>query len=368
ELDAVVVGSGPNGLAAAITLAAHGLRVRVLEAADRPGGGLATDELTRPGFRHDVCSAIHPMGVGSPLFRALPLEAHGLTWIHPEAPLAHPLDDQPPAVLERSIDRTAAGLAPDVDAYRAFFEALVEDWDEAIPELLGPIGPRLALLRAARYGWRILGAADSVGTAAFQGTRARALFAGIAAHSIIPLDRAPSAAIALVLGAAGHAVGWPLPRGGSGALAAALVSILEALGGEVVCGRRVRSVFDLPPARATLLDLGPAGALEVLGAALPRRSRRALSRYPYGPGAFKLDWVLTEPIPWRDPACGRAGTVHLGGIAEEVAEAEAAVWRGVNHERPFVLLAQPTRFDETRAPVGGHVAWAYCHVVPGSED
>jgi len=368
KFDAVVVGSGPNGLAAAITLAAQGLRVRVLEAAERPGGGLATEALTRPGFRHDVFSAIHPLGIGSPLLSALPLDRYGLEWVQPDVPLAHPLDGEPAVLLERSVRDTALGVGSDAGAYESLFGALSDDWVAAIPELLAPILPRPQTVKAARYAALGLRSASSVADSAFMGRRARGLFAGLAAHSVLPLDRRPSAAIALVLGAAGHAVGWPMPRGGSGALAAALVRLFESLDGEIVCGLRVRSLFDVPPARATLFDLTPRPALDVLGDALPQRFRRALGRYRYGPGAYKMDWALSDPIPWLDPACGRAGTVHLGGTAEEVAASEKSVWEGKNPDAPFVLLAQPSRFDDTRAPGGGHTAWAYCHVVAGSQE
>lgn len=367
KLDAVVVGAGPNGLAAAITLASQGLRVRVLEAAERAGGGLATEALTLPGYVHDVCSAVHPLGIGSPLFAALPLDRHGLEWVQPDAPLAHPLDGEPAVLMERSLRATARGLGRDESAYRTFFGALTEDWTEAIPELLAPIGPRVGIARAARYAWRALGSASAVGDSIFQGPRARALFAGIAAHSILPLERPPSAAVALTLGAAGHAVGWPIPRGGADRLAHALVGVLEQLGGEVVCGVRVRSMLEVPPARATLFDLGPRPALAVLGEPLPRGFRRRLERFRYGPGAFKIDWALSEPIPWKDPACRRAGTLHLGGTAPEIAASEAAAWGEHAAAAPFVLLAQPSMFDDTRAPSGRHTAWGYCHVPAGSD-
>ncbi len=365
RLDAVVVGSGPNGLAAAITLASHGLSVRVLEAAPDPGGGLATRPLTLPGFAHDVCSAIHPLGVGSPLFEALPLARHGLRWVHPLAPLAHPLDDEPAVIVERSLGATAAGLGMDGSAYRGLFAPLVEGWERAIDPLLGPLPPSATALHAARWAWLGLASARRVSDASFVGRRARALFAGLAAHSIVPLERPPSAAVGLVLGAAAHRVGWPFPAGGAASLARALVSLLEALGGEVVCDRPVRSLLELPPARVTLLDLAPAPAAALVGDAFPGRYRRALARYRHGPGAYKLDWALSHPIPWRDPACARAGTVHVGGSFEEIAAAERAPWRDRVADRPFVLLAQPSRFDEGRAPPGRHTAWAYCHVPPG---
>jgi len=363
--DAVVVGSGPNGLAAAVVLASHGLRVQVLEEADEPGGGARTEELTLPGFRHDSCSAIHPMGAGSPLFRALPLDRHGLEWIHPPVCVAHPLDDHPAAWIERSVDRVADALDEDGSAYRRLFGPCVDRWDETVGALLGPpLTPRgMAGLAAWSLG---LLPADRLARGAFTGERARALLAGLAAHSILPLERHASAGVGLVLGAAAHAVGWPLPRGGAGAIGGALRALLEEMGGEVVTGCRVRALLDVPPARAILLDLTPGPALEVLEGAVPSGYERSLARFPYGPGAFKLDWALREPIPWRDDACRAAGTVHVGGSLDEVADAERAAWTGRACDRPFVLVAQPSRFDPTRAPAGRHTAWAYCHVPHGS--
>ncbi len=363
--DATIVGSGPNGLAAAIVLASHGLRVRVFEAATGPGGGAATEELTLPGFRHDVCSAVHPLGVASPLFRALPLGAFGVDWVHSPAPLVHPFADDP-VTLERSPADTAAGLRLDGRAYRALLAPWVDGWDEVLRGVLGaPAAPR-TLARLPAVAWPAAGSAAGLARRAFVEDRARALVAGLAAHAILPLERSPSAGVALLLAAAGHAVGWPFPRGGSGSLSRALVRLLERLGGEVVTGVRIRSPVDLPPARATLFDLGPGPLAEILGDHLPPRYRRTLGRYRYGPGAFKIDWALSEPIPWNHGSCRRAATLHLGGSFEEVARSERAAWRGEVIDRPFVLLAQPSLFDASRAPAGRHVAWAYCHVPAGS--
>ncbi len=366
SLDAVVVGAGPNGLAAAVLLARHGCSVLVLEANERPGGGARTEALTRPGFLHDLCSAIHPMAAGSPFFRELPLEEHGLSWIHPPTPLAHPLDQGPPALLERSIEETARGLGEDGDAWKRLFGFVARDWDELAEELLAPLRPPRHPLRLARFGLLALRSADGLARARFDTAAARALFAGLAAHSFLPLQRTASAAVGLVLGAAGHAVGWPLPAGGAGRITAALVSYLESLGGEVETGRPVRSLEDLPPARAVLFDVTPRQLLAIAGDRLPAGYRRCLGRYRYGPGAFKLDWALSEPIPWREAACAGAGTVHLGGTLEEVAVGEATVWEDAHPERPFVLLAQPSLFDPARAPEGRHTAWGYCHVPNGS--
>ncbi|MFO7655429.1 MAG: NAD(P)/FAD-dependent oxidoreductase [Candidatus Krumholzibacteriia bacterium] len=365
--DAIVVGSGPNGLAAAIELARAGWSVTVLEAAATVGGGTRTAALTLPGFRHDVCSAVHPLAVSSAFLRKLPLEAHGLAWLQPELPLAHPLDDGTAAVLARSFTATAASIGGDGRAWQRLFRPFVERWDELVVDTLAPLQwPRHPWL-LARFGWRALGAARGLAESRLAEPRARALFAGMAAHAMMPLDRRPSAAFGLVLGAAGHAVGWPLPRGGSQAIADAMTAYLATLGGRVETGREVRSLDALPPARAVLLDLTPRQIAAVAGRRLPDRYLRALSRYRYGSGVFKLDWALSEPVPWRAAACGRAGTVHLGGSLEEIAAAESDVWRGRIPDSPYVLVAQQSLVDPTRAPVGHHTLWAYCHVPHGSE-
>jgi phytoene dehydrogenase-like protein len=363
--DAVVVGAGPNGLAAAITLAKAGRSVLVLEAAETVGGGVRTAELTLPGFHHDVCSAIHSLAKASPCFRELPLAEHGLELIQPPAPLAHPLDDGTAVLLERSVTETAAGLGPDDEAYRKLMEPLVAASDRLEPFLLGrsPI-PRHPLA-AARFG--PLALRSAVGLAKrFEGARARALFAGIAAHSIQDLHRPPTASFGLVLGLFAHTHGWPLVRGGSQRLADALAAHLRSLGGEIETGRRVASVDELPAARLTLLDVTPRQVLELAGHRLPDRYARALRRFRYGPGVFKVDWALDGPVPWTAAECSRAATVHLGGTLEEIAGSERAVWRGEAPERPFVLAAQQSLFDDSRAPEGKHTLWAYCHVPNGS--
>jgi phytoene dehydrogenase-like protein len=364
--DAVVVGSGPNGLAAAIAIAQAGKSVLVLEARETIGGGCRSAELTLPGFVHDVCSAIHPLGLGSPFFKTLPLGDHGLEWIHPPAPVAHPLDDGTAVVVERSVDETAAGLGPDAAAYRRLMGPLAAEWDALAPELLAPLHvPRRPLI-LARFGLKAIRSASSLAKARFRGERARAVFAGIAGHSILPLERTATAAIGLVLGALTHAVGWPLPRGGSRRIAEALAAHLRALGGEIRTGAPVESLDALPPARAVLCDVTPRQLLGLAGDRLRGRYRRALERYRYGPAAFKLDFALSGTIPWKAAACARAATVHLGGTLEEIAASEAAVARGEHPERPFVLLVQPSLFDTSRAPAGRHTAWAYCHVPNGS--
>lgn len=364
--DAVVVGAGPNGLAAAIVLAQSGRSVVVFEAQATPGGGARSAGLTLPGYTHDLASAVHPMAVASPFFATLPLAAHGLSWVHPPAPLAHPFDDGSAAVLERSTTLTGAGLGPDAEAWPALFDPLVEDWWKITRAAIGPLRLPRYPFSLARFGVNALRSATRLVRAKFEGEPARALFGGVAAHSGIPLDRASSAAIGLVLSAAGHAGGWPIPRGGAQRISTALASHLRSLGGEIVTGVEIRSLDELPASPLTFLDLTPRQVLQVAGSRLPDRYRRALARYRYGPGAYKLDWALAEPIPWRSTECARAATLHLGGSFEEIAAAEAAPWRGEVAERPFVLLAQPTLFDPTRAPAGRHTAWAYCHVPNGS--
>src|SRR5947209_138388 len=367
EYDAVVVGSGPNGLAAAIALAQAGRSVLVLEAAGAPGGGMRSEPLTLPGFVHDVCSAVHPLGAASPFFRGLPLAAHGLEWVQPPAALAHPFDDGTAVVLERSTRATAEQLGPDGPAYRALMDPLVAQWEQLYREVLGPPLhlPRHPIL-LARFGLRALPPAAWLARCLFKGARARALFAGIAAHATLGLRRPPSAAFGLILGMAGHAVGWPVPRGGAGSIAAALVSYLRSLGGEVITGAPVESLDDLPRARATVLDVTPRQLLRLAGARLPFWYRKQLEWFRYGLGTFKLDWALDGPIPWRAPQCARTATVHLGGTFDEIADGERAVWDGKHPQRPFVLVAQQSLFDPTRAPAGKHTGWGYCHVPSGS--
>ena len=367
DYDAVVVGSGPNGLAAAITVAQTGRSVLVLEGQETIGGGTRSAELTLPGFVHDVCSAVHPMAVWSPFFRGLPLSEHGLEWIQPSAPLAHPLDDGSTVVVERSVEETAAGLGRDGARYKHLMAPLLADWPKLESVVLRPLHLPAHPIAAARFGLLAMRSAVGVATGTFRNAPGRALFAGMAAHSILPLEQGPSAAFGLVLGVTAHAVGWPIARGGSQQIASALASYLKSLGGEIATGVTVESLEELPKARAVLCDVSPRQLLALAGTRLPENFRRKLGGFRYGPGACKLDWALDAPIPWTAAACRRAATVHLGGTMEEIAASERAPWQGVIAERPFVLLAQPTLFDPTRAPEGKHIAWAYCHVPNGSD-
>jgi phytoene dehydrogenase-like protein len=362
---ATVVGSGPNGLAAAIALATARRRVTVLEGEDSLGGGCRSAELTLPGFVHDTCSTVHALALASPFLSTLPLAAHGFAPAHPDAPLAHPLDDGSAVMLARSVEETARGLGPDEAAYRRLFGPLVRDAQPLFRELLGPLGPPRHPLLLARFGFSGIRSAAALAGSRFQGERAPALLAGCAAHSMLPLSAAASAAFGLVLAVSAHAVGWPVARGGSQRLADALAAHLGELGGSVETGHRVESLGELG-AGAVLLDVTPRQLLRLAGGRLPRAYRRRLEGYRYGPGVFKLDWALDAPIPWTAAEAGRAGTVHLGGTLDEIAAAEQAVARGGHPERPFVLLVQPSSFDPTRAPAGKHTAWAYCHVPNGS--
>jgi phytoene dehydrogenase-like protein len=364
--DAVVVGSGPNGLAAAVELARNGRSVVVLEAEDTVGGGARSAELTLPGFVHDIGSAIHPLGYASPFFSTLPLEEHGLEWVHPLAPLAHPFDNGSAAVLERSVEETGRTLGPDAGAYQGLMEPIARDFDRLVGSLLGP--PRLPRhpVALAGFGLRALRSARGLAEGLFRGEKAKGLFAGNAAHSFMTMEQAPSASFGLVLSAVGHAAGWPFPKGGSQKIADALVSYLRSMGGEVHTGVRVGSVEEVPRTRAVLFDVTPRQLLKIAGKHFTGRYRRALERYRYGPGVFKVDLALDGPIPWSAEECLRAGTVHIGGTLDEISAGEAAVSRGEHPERPFVLLAQQSLFDASRAPEGKHTVWAYCHVPNGS--
>ena len=363
-----MVGAGPNGLAAALTLARAGRSVRLVEAETTVGGGARSGELTLPGFVHDLGSAIHPLAVASPFFKTLPLARHGLEWIQPEIAVAHPFDDGTAAALYPSLEQTCAGLGEDGAAYRRLMAPFVRRWQPLAEEFLQPMlhVPRHPFLLGG-FGLAALQPAAGLARRLFRGEHARGLFAGLAAHSFLPLEAPASAAFGLVLGASGHAVGWPLPRGGAQKISDALAALLRELGGEIETGRRVADVRELPASRAVLLDLTAWGAARVAGSALPPTYRRKLERFPHGPGIFKVDYALDGPIPWRADLCRRAGTVHLGGSLQEVADGERAVANGQTPARPFVLLAQQSLFDPSRAPAGKQTAWAYCHLPNGSQ-
>ena len=338
----------------------------VVEAEQSIGGGCRSDELTLPGFVHDRCSAIHPLAVASPFFRSVSLAEYGLQMIHPPAPLAHPLDDGTAVVLERSVDVTAASLGSDGAAWRRLMAPFVRDAEAIIDGALAPLRVPRHPLALGRFGLSAVRSASGLANGVFTGERARALFAGMAAHSMLRLDRSPSAAFGLVLGLLGHSAGWPLARGGSQAIADALASHLRSLGGQIATGWRVQSLDELPPQALVMLDVTPRQVLQIAGHRLPAGYRRRLAGYRYGPGVFKLDLALDGPIPWTAPQCARAATVHLGGTMVEIAAAEAIVAGGGHPERPYVLVAQQSLFDPSRAPEGKHTVWAYCHVPNGS--
>ncbi len=366
DYDAVVVGAGPNGLAAALTLAEAGRSVLVLEASETIGGGTRSAELTLPGFIHDVCAATHPLALASPFFRTLALERYGLKWIHPPAPLAHPMDDGTAIVLERSVEETAQALGEGRSHYRRLMRPFVDDWERIIEDTLGPIRRPRHPLALARFGLQAFRSARGLAQTRLEGERARALFSGLAGHSMMPLEKPLTAAFGLMLGMLAHAAGWPLAQGGSQRLADALARHLKSLGGRIETHSMVSSLSELPPARTILMDVTPRQLLAIAGDQLPTAYREQLARYRYGPGVSKVDWALDGPIPWKAGSCARAGTLHLGGSLEEIASAERAVWMGEHPEKPFVLVGQQSLFDASRAPQGKHTAWAYCHVPNGS--
>ncbi len=368
EYDAVIVGAGPNGLAAAITLAQNNKSVLLLEAAETIGGGARSAELTLPGFLHDVCSAIQPLGMASPFFRSLPLEKHGLRWIQPGAPLAHPLDGGEAVMIEQSVEETARGLGPDGPAYLRLMKPLLSDWQGLMDDLLGPLRIPSQPFQIARFGLLALQPATFLARRRFRETHARAVFAGMAGHSMMPLENPLTSAFGLMLTMLAHAVGWPLPEGGAQKISDSLACYLDTLGGTIVTGRMVQTLDELPAARAVLLDVTPQQLLQIAGDRLPAGYRRRLEGFRYGPGVFKVDYALESPIPWEAASCARAGTVHLGGTLEEIAESERLVWSGAHPDRPLVLLAQPSLFDPSRAPEGRHTVWAYCHVPHGSTE
>lgn len=364
--DVYVIGSGPNGLSAALRLQREGWEVEVLEAADEPGGGMRTAESTLPGFLHDTCSACHPMGVLSPWLSSLPLAAHGLEWAFPEISVAHPLDGEPAVLLQGSVDATAAGLRRDGDAYRRLVDPLVRDGAALFEDALGPLGvPRhpLVMARFGRHAWR---SASGLARAWFEDARTHALLAGCAGHAVQPLENPLTAAMTLMFLVAAHRKPWPVAVGGSVAITRAMVSLFEEGGGRVTTGQRVVDLRDLGPCRAVLFDTSPDQLVTIAGRWLSERYRWGLQQYRYGPGSFKVDWALDGPIPWADPAVNRAATVHLGGPLEAIAAAERAAFEGRHTDDPYVLLVQQSELDPTRAPEGCHTGYAYIHVPHGS--
>ncbi len=366
EYDAVIVGSGPNGLSAALVLAQAGLSTLVIEAHSAPGGGTRTEQLTLPGFHHDVCSTVHPLAIASPFFRTLDLAAHGVSWCDPPLALAHVLRDGRAVTLSRSVLETARGLGEDESAYVKLMSPLVAGADELWREILGPLRVPRSPGILARFGLLALGSLEGLAQRHFTQPGARALLAGMGAHAMQPLDAPATASFGLVLALAAHVAGWPVAKGGSHVITNALVEMLKLRGGELELGHRVRSLEELPRAKAYLFDVTPRQLLSITGHALPERYRRRLRAFRYGPGVFKMDWALSGPVPWVDPACTQAATVHLSGDLADVATAEAAVSRGQLCQRPFVIFVQPSLFDRTRAPDGRHTAWAYCHVPLGA--
>lgn len=364
---AVVVGAGPNGLAAAIVLAQAGLQVEVFEAEAQAGGGARTLPLTLPGFMHDFGSAVHPMALASPFFSTLPLRDYGLEWIQPSAPLAHPLDDGSAVILERDLSEAQAALGEDGKQWRRLFGSFAERWNELAPQVLKPVSllPKTPFL-LARLGLLGFPSASAIAHVWFRNPRTKALFAGLAAHSILSLEEPLSSAFGIMLGATAHAVGWPIPRGGAQSITSALCAHLAKLGGVVHTSSRVDKLASLGKFDVALCDVTPRQLLAIAGDQLAPAYKRQMGRYRYGPAVFKVDYAMSSPIPWRAAECARAATVHIGGTLEEFALSEDAMRHGKNAERPFVLLSQPTLFDPSRAPAGKHIAWAYCHVPNGT--
>ena len=365
--DVAVIGSGPNGFAAAILAQQVGLSAVILEAEAKMGGGARSEALTLPGFVHDIGSTVHPLGAGSPFFSTLPLGEFGLEWLYPDAALAHPLDGGQAFLLEKSVADTAAQLGADREAYINLMQPIVDQWDEIAPAFLGPLRWPDHPFALASFGLRAVQSAAGLAKRSFKEAPAQALFAGLAAHSMLPLEKIVSAGVGLVLGALGHKVGWPFPKGGSQQITDALYRYFTSLGGEVLTNHRVKSISDIPPCKAMLFDITPQQLLNIKGLHFTASYRRQLKRYKYNQGIFKVDWALSERIPFANKACHRAATIHLGGTLEEIAESERMMWNKKHSDNPYVLLVQQTQFDSSRAPEGKHTAWAYCHVPRFSE-
>ena len=366
--DVVIVGSGPNGLSAGIYLARKGLKVLIIEAAEQVGGGTRTAELTLADFHHDVCSAVHPSGYLSPYFKELNLGQYGLEWVFPKASVAHPLDNEDAVILSKSVEETAANLGIDNTVYKRILQPLADHVDWLMEDSLRPLGLFKHPLFMTRFGMKAALPATWFSKLAFKGVRAKALFAGCTAHSILPFDKFFTTALGLVFLANGHAVDWPVAKGGSQSIANALLNCFKAAGGELLLSTKVESYSELPSANAYLFDTDPLQVASIASNELPTSYTNRLRKYNFGPGVFKIDYALSEAIPWKDPRCLEASTVHIGGTFEEIAKAEKEAWQGLHSEKPYVLLAQQSQFDETRSPNGQHTCWAYCHVPNGSEE
>jgi phytoene dehydrogenase-like protein len=366
KYDAIVIGSGPNGLSAAIKLAQEGLAVKIFEAKLTAGGGMRTEELTLPGFRHDICSAIHPLAAASPFIKTLPLEKFGLKWIFPPAAFAHPFEDGSVILLNNSVDETAKHLGEDGDNYKKLMNPLVKNWDKIDRDLLGPVGFPEHPIHYLKFGMKAILPANLLSKIYFKTGKAKGFFSGMAAHSVVPLNSPFTAAMGLVLAITGHKPGWPLPRGGAKSISNAMSACFISLGGEIETGREISSMKDLPESKIFLFDVTPKQLIKICGEELSGFYKWRLKRYRYGPGVFKIDWALSERIPWKSKECYKSATVHLCGKYEEVAESEKTIWSGIHPTRPFVLLAQQSVFDDSRAPEGKHTAWGYCHVPNGS--
>ena len=364
--DIVIIGSGPNGLSAGIYLARKGLKVLILEAAEQAGGGTRTAELTLAGFHHDVCSAVHPSGYLSPYFQELNLEQYGLEWIFPKVSVAHPLDKEKAVILSKSVAETAANLGVDEKVYKKLLQPLADHIDWLMEDSLKPLGIPKHPFFLARFGMKAALPATLFSKWFFKGKRAKALFAGCTAHSILPFDNFFTSALGLVFLANGHAVDWPIAKGGSQSIANALLNCFKAAGGTILFSTKIEAYNQLPPAKAYLFDTDPLQLANIAATELPTAYKNRLNKYNFGPGVFKIDYALNAPIPWKDPRCLEASTVHLGGTFEEIAKAEKEVWQSIPSENPYVLLAQQSQFDATRSPEGKHTCWAYCHVPNGS--
>jgi phytoene dehydrogenase-like protein len=364
--DAVVIGAGPNGLAAAITLAQTGKSVALFESNVSAGGGVCSAEVTLPGFIHDLCSSVYPLAIGSPFFRSLPLAHYGLEWIYSPAALAHPFDDGTAVIVERSVEATAARLGGDAGSYQKLMAPLAAQWESLSVDILAPPRWPRHPVQVARFGWSAIQPARRFAERTFKLDRAQALFAGLAAHSMLPLEYWGSAAFGLVLGVTAHALGWPIVRGGAQKLADALAAYFRSLGGEIILRRPIETLAELPSSRVIIGDLTPRQLSKIARRQLARNYREKLKKFHYGMGAFKVDWALTAAVPWRAAECRQAATVHVGGDLSEIASSERMAWNGFHSNNPFVLLVQPSLFDESRAPSGKHTLWAYCHVPNGS--